>query len=499
MPNLNDVLKNVPIIHRQGNDDFPINTLGFDSRRIEKNDVFFAIGGARADGHRFIGQAIERGARAIVCERPEPWASETKDKNIAFVVVENANEALGMAASNLHGVPSRALRLVGVTGTNGKTTIATSLFLLFKKLGYKAGLLSTIENRIDGQAIPATHTTPGALALNELLRAMVEAGCEYCFMEVSSHALTQYRTAGLEFTGGIFSNLSQDHLDYHLTFDNYRAAKKSFFDDLPRDAFALANADDPSTGSLLNDCGARKFYYGMETGDGFSCHILESRFHGMELDMDGTRIRTGRIGRFNAYNLLAVYASALLLGEAKDRVLAVLGELDPIAGRFESVESARGVTAIIDYAHTPDALENVLSTIHHIRAGNQRIITVVGAGGDRDKTKRPLMARVAARLSDKLVLTSDNPRWEDPERILDDMAGGIEAEHREKVTTIPDRRQAIEAALRIAVQRADRGANRSLDPGDIVLVAGKGHENYQETKGVRAHFDDKEVVTEFFS
>nr|VFJ44501.1 MAG: UDP-N-acetylmuramoylalanyl-D-glutamate--2,6-diaminopimelate ligase [Candidatus Kentron sp. DK] len=523
MTTIRDITKGLALLRQPGRDDLPINALRFDSRQVQKGDVFFAVRGTRIDGHRFIGQAIENGARVIVREEPFPeddaipgvaespveydarpiqhpgqhlgtLASGASDEDVFYLVVPDVNEALGIAAANYYGAPSRALKLIGVTGTNGKTTVATLLHRLFRKLGYKAGLLSTIENRINDQILPATHTTPDALAINRLLREMADAGCQYGFMEVSSHALAQRRTAGLTFAGAIFTNLSQDHLDYHRTLDNYREAKKTLFDTLPDEAFALVNADDASGGLMLAHCRAHAYRYGLERPADFSCRIARHRFDGMELEIDGERLTTSRLGRFNAYNLLAVYAGAVLLGQPREQVRVALedrdGALGRIPGRFEAVRSEQGVTAIIDYAHTPDALENVLRAIRHIRDANQQIITVVGAGGDRDRTKRPHMARIAAHWSDRLILTSDNPRSEEPAAIVRDMQQGIDKENEPKVTVILDRRQAIETALEMAEGRTQKQSAE----GDIVLIAGKGHETYQETKGVRRHFDDREVV-----
>nr|VFK38977.1 MAG: UDP-N-acetylmuramoylalanyl-D-glutamate--2,6-diaminopimelate ligase [Candidatus Kentron sp. SD]VFK43824.1 MAG: UDP-N-acetylmuramoylalanyl-D-glutamate--2,6-diaminopimelate ligase [Candidatus Kentron sp. SD]VFK78544.1 MAG: UDP-N-acetylmuramoylalanyl-D-glutamate--2,6-diaminopimelate ligase [Candidatus Kentron sp. SD] len=481
---LNRILKNIPVIARQGSDALSIQNIHFDSRRIEEGDLFFALKGTRVDGRGFIAQAVRNGARAVVCEHPPP---PDLPRELAIITVGDPNAALGIAASDFYGAPSRSLALVGVTGTNGKTTIATSLFRLFRKRGYKVGLLSTIQNRIHDEKITTTHTTPDALRINRLIRKMVDAGCQYCFMEVSSHALAQQRVSGLRFAGGIFSNLTQDHLDYHETFEQYRDAKKSFFDRLPPDAFALANADDPNANLMLRDCHSRKFHYATRTSADFNCRILEKGFDGMTLDLSGIRVRARLTGAFNASNLLAVHGAAMLLGQPREAVLAAISSLGNVAGRFESMRASRGVTAIIDYAHTPDALENVLETIRGIRNGNQRIITVVGAGGDRDRTKRPLMGRIVARSSDRVILTTDNPRSEDPARIIDDMRQGIRDPDQQKVARILDRRQAIETALSQAA------------PGDIVLVAGKGHETYQEIRGVRNHFDDKEVVLAFDS
>lgn len=479
---LRDILKNIEILARDGSDELAIDGVQFDSRRVAKNDLFLAIRGTQVDGHRFIKQAIEKGASAVICER----FPAVIPVNTTVVKVRSSDAALGIAASNFYGTPSRHLKLLGVTGTNGKTTTATSLFRLFQSLGYKAGLLSTVQNQINHKVVAATHTTPDAIQINGLIREMVDQGCEYCFMEVSSHSLTQYRTSGLNFAGGIFSNLSQDHLDYHETFEQYIEAKKSFFDHLPKSAFALVNADDPYGTTMLRDCRSRQFTYGINTPSDFNCRVLESRFDGMLLNMDGSELPTGFIGKFNASNLLAVYATAILFGQPKDQVLSSLGSLRNVAGRFEYVRSKQGITAIIDYAHTPDALKNVLETINEIRSGRERVITVVGAGGDRDKTKRPLMGQIVARLSDTVILTSDNPRSEQPARILADMHKGVAPQDRKKVTQILDRKQGIRTALMLA------------EHGDIVLVAGKGHENYQEIKGVRNHFDDKEVIMELF-
>ena len=482
MARLRDILRDIEILAQEGSDDLAVDGVRFDSRSVGENDLFVAVRGTRVDGHLFINQAIEKGAVAIICEH---IPGDTPG-SVTYIRVKSSDAALGIAASNFFERPSGRLKLLGVTGTNGKTTTATSLFRLFRKLGYRAGLLSTVQNQINDKVVEATHTTPDAVQINRLIREMVDAGCEYCFMEVSSHSLTQYRTSGLEFSGGIFTNISQDHLDYHETFEQYIQAKKSFFDRLPSSAFALVNADDPQGTRMLKDSRARKLTFGINTPSDFTCRVLESRFDGMLLNMDGSEINTGFIGEFNASNLVAVYAAALSFEQPRDRVLSSLGELGNVAGRFEYVRSGQGITAIIDYAHTPDALKNVLETINGIRSGRERVITLVGAGGDRDRTKRPLMAQVAVQMSDQVVLTSDNPRSEEPARILADMHQGIAAQVRDKVIQILDRRQGIKTALMRA------------QPGDIVLIAGKGHENYQEIKGVRHHFDDKEVVMELF-
>ena len=482
VPRLRDILRDIEIVAQEGSDDLVVDGVQFDSRSVAKNDLFVAVKGTRVDGHQFIARAIDKGAAAIICET---LPADTPG-NVTFFRVKSSDAALGIAASNFFHGPSRRLKLLGVTGTNGKTTIATSLFRLFRELGYRAGLLSTVQNQINDKVVAATHTTPDAIQINRLLGEMVDEGCEYCFMEVSSHSLTQYRTSGLSFAGGIFSNLSQDHLDYHETFEQYVRAKKSFFDRLPPSAFALINADDPHGPTMLEDCRAKRFSFGMNAPSNFNCRVLESRFDGTLLNMDGSELKSGFIGEFNASNLLAVYAAAILLTQPRDRVLSSMSALGSVAGRFEYVRSRQGVTVIIDYAHTPDALKNVLQTINGIRSGREQVITVVGAGGDRDRTKRPLMAQIVAQLSDRVVLTSDNPRSEDPARILSDMYDGVGVPDRDKVLQILDRKQGIAKALTLA------------DPGDIVLVAGKGHENYQEIKGVRTHFDDKEVVLALF-
>nr|VFK23474.1 MAG: UDP-N-acetylmuramoylalanyl-D-glutamate--2,6-diaminopimelate ligase [Candidatus Kentron sp. MB]VFK27877.1 MAG: UDP-N-acetylmuramoylalanyl-D-glutamate--2,6-diaminopimelate ligase [Candidatus Kentron sp. MB]VFK74449.1 MAG: UDP-N-acetylmuramoylalanyl-D-glutamate--2,6-diaminopimelate ligase [Candidatus Kentron sp. MB] len=481
MPQLSQILENLEIIHRQGSEHISIGNIQSDSRLIKKGDLFFARK-HRSDGREFIHHAIERGAVAVICGPP---LVDNLPPHVTLLMVEDPNVALGIAASNLYGSPSRALALIGVTGTNGKTTIATALFRLFRKLGHKAGLLSTIQNQIEDEVVVSTHTTPDVLQNHNLMRRMVDAGCRYCFMEVSSHGMVQRRIEGLRFAGGIFTNLTRDHLDYHETFDRYREAKKAFFDYLPSDAFALVNADDPNAEFMLRDCRARTFHYGIRTPADFRCQVLKSHFDGMRLQLDGVTMDTGLVGEFNAANLVAVHGAAILLRQSKNQVLAAIGQLGGIPGRFQSIPTGRGATAIIDYAHTPDALENVLNTIDHIRDKNQRIITVVGAGGDRDKTKRPLMGKIAGQWSDMVILTADNPRSEDPARILDHMQQGVETEDRKKVTQILDRREAMETALSLA--------NR----GDIVLVAGKGHETYQEINGIRHHFDDSEVVRAF--
>jgi UDP-N-acetylmuramoyl-L-alanyl-D-glutamate--2,6-diaminopimelate ligase len=467
---------------QEGDPGIRISNVCFDSRKVTAGCVFVATRGTVADGHAYIPIAVESGAIAIVCEE----MPVNFQKNVTYIRVENSAKALGEICSNYFNRPSEKLNLIGVTGTNGKTTTATLLYHLFRKLGYKAGLISTVAYFVDGKEIAATHTTPDALALNALIDSMVGAGCEYCFMEVSSHAVVQHRIAGLTFRGGIFTNITHDHLDFHKTFDEYIKAKKKFFDDLPKGSFALVNGDDRNGRVMVQNTPANKYTFALKSMSDFHCKVIESHFDGTMLQIDGKEVWTHFIGEFNAYNLLGVYATAVLLNQDKDEVLEILSSLVSVSGRFEYLRSADGITAIVDYAHTPDALENVLKTINQIRAGNQQIITVVGAGGDRDKTKRPVMAQVGATMSDRLILTSDNPRSEDPTDILIDMAQGLDPVTKRRTLTIVDRREAIRTAVALAQK------------GDIILVAGKGHENYQEIKGVKYHFDDKEVLQEIF-
>ncbi|MBN2683335.1 MAG: UDP-N-acetylmuramoyl-L-alanyl-D-glutamate--2,6-diaminopimelate ligase [Bacteroidales bacterium] len=456
-----------------------INSIEFDSRKIEKGACFVAVKGYVADGHKFIDTAIQNGAIAVVCET----MPENTSEKVFYVRVENSAEALGILASEFYGNPSSKLKLVGVTGTNGKTTTATLLFNLVKDMGFKTGLLSTVANYINNEEIPATHTTPDPVQLNFLLKKMVDHGCDYCFMEVSSHAIHQKRIAGLKFKGGIFTNITHDHLDYHKTFDEYIKAKKEFFDNLPTDAFALSNYDDKNGRVMLQNSKAANYSYGLKTMADFKCKLLESHFEGMKLLLDGNEFWSTLTGKFNAYNILSVYGTAILLDFNKQEILTTLSRQKHVNGRFETMKSPTGFAAIVDYAHTPDALKNVLDTINEL-AGNGKIITVVGAGGDRDSSKRPEMARVAAKLSSLVILTSDNPRSEDPEKILDDMSAGID--NKNKMLRITDRQQAIKTACMMAAK------------GDIILVAGKGHETYQEIKGVKHHFDDKELINELF-
>jgi UDP-N-acetylmuramoyl-L-alanyl-D-glutamate--2,6-diaminopimelate ligase len=465
-----------------GRTDIPISGLQFDSRKVMPGNLFFAVRGTTSDGHEFIVKAIEKGASAVVCEQLPVVIPE----GITFVATTNSSMALGVMASRFYGNPSEKLKLIGVTGTNGKTTTVTLLHNLFFEFGFGTGLISTITNMINQVEVPATHTTPDPVQLNELLARMVSEGCEYCFMEVSSHAVDQQRIAGLTFAGGIFTNLTHDHLDYHKTFDAYLQAKKSFFDHLPAEAFALVNKDDKNGKVMIQNTLAAKYTYSLQAMADFRCRIIENQFHGIHLNLDGKEAWFRLIGTFNAYNLLTVYATAVLLGQDRTMVLTRLSRMEPVAGRFNYVMSPNRVTAIVDYAHTPDALKNVLETINEIRTHNEQLITVVGAGGNRDVTKRPIMAKIAANLSDQVILTSDNPRNEEPETILSEMRSGVEIPRLKKVLVIVNRLEAIRTACALA------------KPGDIILVAGKGHENYQEIKGVRHHFDDKEVLQEIF-
>ena len=478
------LLTDVTVLTQHGPTDVPITGLTLDSREAGPGVAFFALRGTATDGHKFVEGAVEKGLAAVVCEE----LPATLNPATAYVLVSDSAEALGHIAAAFHGHPSRQMKLVGVTGTNGKTTCATLLHKLLRELGYHCGLLSTVQNQIDEEVIPSTHTTPDAIRLNALLARMVAAGCTHACMEVSSHSVAQHRITGLRFAGGLFTNLTHDHLDYHGTFDNYLKAKKGFFDALPKTAFALTNADDKRGPVMLQNTAARRETYSLRGTATFRAKLVANEVHGLHLEIDGREILFRLIGVFNAYNLLAVYGAAVLLGEDPTEVLTILSGLTTAPGRFEPVMSEnQRITGIIDYAHTPDALENVLQTIHEIRQPSQHIITVVGCGGNRDAAKRPIMANLAARLSNKVVLTSDNPRFEDPLEILAQMQAGVTAPDSAKVQTVPDRREAIETAVRLA------------GPNDIVLVAGKGHENYQEIRGVKAPFDDKLVLTEIFS
>lgn len=465
-----------------GVDQLEIGQIVSDSRRVVPGSLFVAVRGVAVDGHQYIASAIEKGAVAIVCEK---YPKELADK-ATFVVVKDSAYALGMLLSKSYGDPSQKLKLVGVTGTNGKTTIATVLYELFRRLGYKVGLLSTVCNYIDGEAIPTDHTTPDPITLHALIARMVEAGCTYAFMEVSSHSIDQRRISGLDFDGGIFTNLTRDHLDYHKTVENYLKAKKKFFDELPAKAFALTNLDDKSGMVMLQNTQAKKLTYSLRTVADFKGKILESHFEGTDLLINDKEVTVRFVGRFNAYNLLAVYGAAVSLGADPDEVLVALSAMHPVSGRFETIHSPEGFTAIVDYAHTPDALTNVLNSIHEVLEGKGRIITVVGAGGNRDKGKRPLMAKEAARLSDQVILTSDNPRFEEPDAIIQDMVAGLTKADLERTLCITDRAQAIKTATMLAKR------------GDVILVAGKGHEDYQEVKGVKHHFDDREQLRKLF-
>ena len=479
---LNEVLKNIIPIKIVGNDNVEITGVNIDSRRIKAGHLFVAIRGTQVDGHQFIDKAIELGADAVLCEE----LPETLSDHVTYVQVESTEDAVGKVATLFYGNPSHKLKLVGVTGTNGKTTIATLLYNMFRKFGYKVGLLSTVCNYIDDVEVPADHTTPDPIELNELLAKMVEAGCEYAFMECSSHAIHQKRIGGLKFAGGLFTNLTRDHLDYHKTFENYRNAKKAFFDGLPKDAFAITNADDKNGMIMVQNTKATVKTYSIRSMADFRARILECHFEGMYLEIDGREVGVQFIGKFNVSNLLAVYGAAIMLGKKPEDILLVLSTLHSVSGRLEPIHSPEGFTAIVDYAHTPDALANVLNAIHEVLDGKGHVITVCGAGGNRDKGKRPLMAQEAVRQSDKVIITSDNPRFEDPQEIINEMLAGLNEQQMRKVISIVDRKEAIRTACMMAQK------------GDVVLVAGKGHENYQEIKGVKHHFDDKEVLHEIF-
>jgi UDP-N-acetylmuramoyl-L-alanyl-D-glutamate--2,6-diaminopimelate ligase len=482
MMKLTSILSQVEVAQIIGNSELSVATIEFDSRKIEPKQLFVAVNGYQVNGHQFIDKAIANGANAIVCE----VLPAHLEADVTYVQVSDSAQALGQMASNYYGNPSEKLNLVGVTGTNGKTTTVTLLHQLFKKLGYKAGLLSTIRNYIDSTIVEATHTTPDPIQLNKLLAEMVAVGCDYCFMEVSSHSLNQKRIAGLKFAGAVFTNITQDHLDYHKTFSEYIKAKKLFFDHLGKDAFALVNVDDKNGRIMLQNTAANKQTLALKSMANFRGKVLESHIDGMLVSFDGTEIWTRFIGGFNAYNLLSVYAVALLLNQKRDEVIPALSALESVDGRFQYLKSKSGKLAIVDYAHTPDALENVLATIKEISEGDKKIISVIGAGGNRDKTKRPLMAAVAAKMSNQVILTSDNPRNEKPEDIIDDMRAGVLPPLNNKLLAITNRKEAIKTACMLA------------QPGDIILVAGKGHETYQEIDGIKHHFDDREVINEIF-
>ena len=478
---LNEVLKNIHPIKIVGDAEVEITGVNIDSRRIKAGHLFIAMKGTQVDGHQFIAKAIELGAKSILCEDlPESVTGVT------YVQVASTEDAAGKVATLFYGDPSRKLKLVGVTGTNGKTTIATLLYNMFRKFGYKVGLLSTVCNYVDDLPIPADHTTPDPIELNELLAKMVEAGCEYAFMECSSHAIHQKRIGGLKFVGGLFTNLTRDHLDYHKTFENYRNAKKAFFDGLPKDAFAITNADDKNGMVMVQNTKATVKTYSTRMLADFRARILECHFEGMYLEIDGREVGVQFIGKFNVSNILAVYGAAVMLGKKPEDILLVLSTLHSVSGRLEPIRSPEGFTAIVDYAHTPDALANVLNAIHEVLDGKGHVITVCGAGGNRDKGKRPLMAQEAVRQSDRVIITSDNPRFEEPQAIINDMLAGLNDQQLRKVISIADRKEAIRTACMMAKR------------GDVVLVAGKGHEDYQEIKGVKHHFDDKEVLRDIF-
>ena len=477
---LEELIKGLKTVSVCGQTDIEITGVNIDSRRIKEGHLFIAQRGTQVDGHKFIPKAIELGAKAVLCE----VLPEEKAEGVTYVQVESTEDVAGKVATIFYGDPSRKLKLVGVTGTNGKTTIATLLYNMFRKLGYKCGLLSTVCNYIEDEAVPADHTTPDPIELNYLLSRMVDAGCQYAFMECSSHAIAQKRIGGLDFAGGLFTNLTRDHLDYHKTFENYRNAKKAFFDQLPKTAFAITNADDKNGMVMVQNTKATVKTYSTRTMADFKAKILECHFGGMYLEIDGREVGVQFIGKFNVSNLLAVYGAAVMLGEKPENVLLVMSTLKSVSGRLDPIQSPEGYTAIVDYAHTPDALENVLNAIHEVLEGKGHVITVCGAGGNRDKGKRPLMAHEAVKQSDKVIITSDNPRFEEPQDIINDMLAGLDDQQMKKVVSIVDRREAIRTACMLAQK------------GDVILVAGKGHEDYQEIKGVKHHFDDKEVLRE---
>lgn len=480
---LNEILSKVTPLDIRGNAEVEITGVNIDSRRIEKGHLFVAIKGTQVDGHSFIQKAIDLGAAAILCE----YLPETLSEGVTYVVVDSSEAAVGPVATMYYGDPTSKLKLVGVTGTNGKTTVATLLYNMFRKFGHHCGLLSTVCNYIEGEAIPADHTTPDPIKLNRLLSEMVARGCEYAFMECSSHAIAQKRIGGLKFAGGLFTNLTRDHLDYHKTFENYRDAKKAFFDMLPKDAFAITNADDKNGMVMVQNTKASVKTYSTRTLADFKARIIECHFEGMYLDIDGHEVGVQFIGKFNVSNLLAVYGAAVMLGKKPEDILVILSTLKSVSGRLEPIRSPEGYTAIVDYAHTPDALENVLNAIREVLDGKGNVITICGAGGNRDKGKRPLMAQEAVKQSDRVIITSDNPRFEEPQDIINDMLAGLNAQQMKKVVSIADRREAIRTACMMAQK------------GDVILIAGKGHEDYQEIKGVKHHFDDREEVRKVFA
>ena len=479
---LNELLSKVKSADITGDADVDIMGVDIDSRRVKPGHLFVAVRGTQVDGHSFIPKAIEQGAVAVLCED----MPEERREGVTYVKVSSTEAAVGPVATMFYGDPSTKLKLVGVTGTNGKTTIATLLYNMFRKFGHRCGLLSTVCNYIEDEAIPADHTTPDPIELNRLLACMVEAGCEYAFMECSSHAIAQQRIGGLKFAGGLFTNLTRDHLDYHKTFENYRDAKKAFFDSLPKTAFAITNADDKNGMVMVQNTKATVKTYSTRSLADFKAKIIECHFAGMYLDIDGREVGVQFIGKFNVSNLLAVYGAAVMLGKAPEDILLIMSTLKSVSGRLEPIRSKDGITAIVDYAHTPDALENVLNAIHEVLDGKGKVITVCGAGGNRDKGKRPLMAQEAVKQSDRVIITSDNPRFEEPQDIINDMLAGLNAQQMKKVISIADRREAIRTAAMMA------------EKGDVILIAGKGHEDYQEIKGVKHHFDDREEVRKIF-
>jgi UDP-N-acetylmuramoyl-L-alanyl-D-glutamate--2,6-diaminopimelate ligase len=480
---LSDILYKVNLLEVAGNMKQEVSAVGFDTRKIQPNSLFVAVKGTQHDGHKFISAAIDGGANAVVCEQ---FPKQLR-KEITYIKVGNSASALALIAENFYNNPSASLKVIMVTGTNGKTTVATLLYRLFTQLGYRCGLLSTIENRSLEKVFPATHTTPDPVQISSLMREMVKAGCTYCFMEASSHAIHQHRLDGLQVTGAVFTNITHDHLDYHKTFKNYLQAKKSLFDQLPATAFALVNADDKNGLVMIQNTRASKHMYSVQGQGDFRTRILENTFDGMVLQIDETEVHSPLAGTFNAYNLLAIYGAAILLGEEKTNVLAALSRLQPAEGRFDCVSSRlQKIKGIVDYAHTPDALEKVLTAIRNIRTGNEKLITIIGCGGNRDRAKRPVMGRIASELSDQVILTSDNPRNEEPEAILQEIREGILISKKAQVLSIADRREAIRTAVSLAGK------------GDIILLAGKGHEKYQEVQGTRHPFDDKEILEQSF-
>lgn len=480
MKKLKDILYKVALTEVVGSTDAAVSSIQFDSRKVADGCLFVAVKGLKSDGHDFIDQCIEKGAVAVICES----MPEKQHEGVTYLCVKDSAEALGIIASNFYDQPSTKLKLVGVTGTNGKTTTVTLLFKMFRKLGYKTGLISTVQNQINEEIIPASYTTPDALELNKILADMVAQGCTHCFMEVSSHSVVQRRIAGASYTGAVFTNITHEHLDFHKTFDEYIKAKKRFFDELPSSAFALVNKDDANGLVMLQNTKAKKRTFALKNAADYKCKVMENSLSGLVLNIDGREVWTKLIGSFNAYNLLGIYATAVLMGENKEDVLRILSTLDAVDGRFQSTKAPNGTIGIVDYAHTPDALENVLTTINDVRTPNEKIITIVGCGGDRDRTKRPVMAAIACEKSDKVIITSDNPRSEDPAEIIQEMEKGINPAYKRKAISIVDRREAIKTACHMAQK------------GDIILLAGKGHEKYQEIKGVKYPFDDMEILSE---